>query len=72
VVRGEAIIRIRRIGDEQVREFRVSGASPEFISIPALCTHQIENIGSEELLTMFWSNEIFQASDPDTFFEKVA
>jgi UDP-2-acetamido-2,6-beta-L-arabino-hexul-4-ose reductase len=72
VVRGEAIIRIRRISEQRVREFRVSGTSPQFISIPALCTHQIENVGSEDLLTMFWCNEIFQPGDPDTFFEKVA
>jgi UDP-2-acetamido-2,6-beta-L-arabino-hexul-4-ose reductase len=72
VLRGEAAIRIRRVGDDRVREFRVSGDSPQFISIPALHTHQIENIGSEELLTMFWCNEIFQPADPDTFFENVA
>jgi UDP-2-acetamido-2,6-beta-L-arabino-hexul-4-ose reductase len=72
VVRGEAVIRIRLVGEERVREFHVSGASPEFISVPALCTHQIENVGSEDLLTMFWCNEIFQPGDPDTFFEKVA
>ena len=72
VVRGEAMIRIRRVGDTRVREFRVSGNKPEFISIPALHTHQIENVGNEELLTMFWCNEIFQPSDPDTFYEKVA
>jgi UDP-2-acetamido-2,6-beta-L-arabino-hexul-4-ose reductase len=72
VLRGEAAIRIRRVGDSRVREFRVSGESPEFISIPALHTHQIENIGAEELLTMFWCNEIFQPADPDTFYEQVA
>jgi UDP-2-acetamido-2,6-beta-L-arabino-hexul-4-ose reductase len=72
VVRGEAVIRLRRVGDSRVREFRVSGYSPEFISIPALHTHQIENVGNEDLLTMFWCNEIFQPADPDTFQEKVA
>jgi UDP-2-acetamido-2,6-beta-L-arabino-hexul-4-ose reductase len=72
VVRGEAIIRLRRVGDNCVREFRVSGSSPQFISIPPLYTHQIENVGEEDLLTMFWCNEIFQASDPDTFHEQVA
>jgi UDP-2-acetamido-2,6-beta-L-arabino-hexul-4-ose reductase len=72
VLRGEAVIRIRRVGDERVREFRVSGESPEFISIPALHTHQIENVGDEDLLTMFWCNEIFQPADPDTFYEQVA
>jgi UDP-2-acetamido-2,6-beta-L-arabino-hexul-4-ose reductase len=72
VVRGEAAIRLRRVGDGRVREFRVSGDSPQFISIPPLYTHQIENVGQDELLTMFWCNEIFQASDPDTFYEQVA
>ncbi len=72
VVRGEAVIRIRRVGEERVREYRVSGASPEFISVPALCAHQIENVGSDDLLTMFWCNEVFQPGDTDTFFEKVA
>lgn len=72
VVRGQAAIRIRRVGDSKVREFRVSGEKPEFISIPALHTHQIENVGSEDLLTMFWCNEIFEPGDPDTFQEKVA
>jgi UDP-2-acetamido-2,6-beta-L-arabino-hexul-4-ose reductase len=72
VLRGEAVIRLRPVGDKQIREFRVSGESPEFISIPALHTHQIENIGEDDLLTMFWCNEIFQPADPDTFYEEVA
>lgn len=72
VLQGEAVIRIRRVGDDRVREFRVSGDSPQFISIPALHTHQIENIGADDLLTMFWCNEIFQPADPDTFYEQVA
>jgi UDP-2-acetamido-2,6-beta-L-arabino-hexul-4-ose reductase len=72
VVRGEAVIRLRRVGDDCVREFRVSGKEPQFISVPALYTHQIENIGDDDLLTMFWCNEIFQPGDTDTFYDKVA
>lgn len=72
VVRGDAAIRVRQVGDTTIREFRVSGEKPEFISIPALHTHQIENVGSDDLLTMFWCNEIFEPADPDTFQEKVA
>jgi UDP-2-acetamido-2,6-beta-L-arabino-hexul-4-ose reductase len=72
VLRGEAVIRLRPVGGKQIREFRVSGESPQFISIPALHTHQIENIGDDDLLTMFWCNEIFQPADPDTFYEQVA
>jgi UDP-2-acetamido-2,6-beta-L-arabino-hexul-4-ose reductase len=72
VVQGEAIIRIRRIGTRDVEEFRVSGKSPQFISIPAFHTHHIENCGAEELMTMFWCSELFEKADPDTYFEKVA
>lgn len=72
VVKGRAAIRLRHVRSDEVREFQVSGNHPEFISIPALYTHHIENIGDEDLLTMFWCNEIFSADDPDTFREKVA
>ncbi len=72
VVKGEATIRLRRLGEEKITEFHVSGERPEFISIPVLHTHSIENSGDTELLTMFWCNEIFDAADADTHFEKVA
>lgn len=72
VLKGEAVIRLRRLGMQEIREFRVSGSHPEFISIPVMHTHHIENVGDEELLTMFWCNEIFDAADADTYFEKVA
>jgi hypothetical protein len=32
----------------------------------------IENVGDQDLLTMFWSNEICNPGDTDTFFQKVA
>jgi len=72
VLQGEAAIRLRHVESSEVREFRVSGNSPQFISIPVLYTHQIENVGKEDLLTMFWCNEVFRSEDSDTYFEKVA
>jgi UDP-2-acetamido-2,6-beta-L-arabino-hexul-4-ose reductase len=72
VLKGEAAIRLRKVDDTEVHEFRVSGDSPQFVSIPVLYTHQIENVGEDDLLTMFWCNEIFMPEDADTYFEKVA
>ncbi|MCA9266783.1 MAG: hypothetical protein KDA60_23170, partial [Planctomycetales bacterium] len=72
VVQGEAIIRLRRIGAAEVQEIRVSGERPEFVSIPVMHAHQIENVGRTDLLTMFWCNEIFDQSDADTWRERVA
>ena len=72
VLDGDAVIRLRKVDDSEVHEFRVSGNSPQFISIPVLHTHQIENVGERDLLTMFWCNEIFVPEDTDTYFQKVA
>lgn len=72
VLEGEAVIRLRKVDESEVHEFRVSGSAPQFISIPVLHTHQIENVGERDLLTMFWCNEIFVPEDTDTYFQKVA
>lgn len=72
VLKGNAVIRLRRLDSNDVQEFPVSGDRPEFISIPVMHTHHIENVGQTELLTMFWCNEIFDNRDADTFMAKVA
>lgn len=71
VVSGEAEIRIRRLFDVEVRVFRVRGAEPCCIDMPTFHTHEITNVGSEDLLTLFWSHEIFDPSSPDTYPEPV-
>jgi UDP-2-acetamido-2,6-beta-L-arabino-hexul-4-ose reductase len=71
VVSGQAVIRIRPLGSDRVDEFHVSGDAPAFVDMPTLHTHSITNTGETELLTMFWSNEIFDPSRPDTYFELV-
>ncbi|QDV79825.1 NAD-dependent epimerase/dehydratase family protein [Botrimarina mediterranea] len=71
VVRGEATIRLRQIGTDKVTEFHVTGDRPEYISIPVLHSHSIENTGDGELLTLFWCNERFDPADADTHFEEV-
>jgi len=71
VVSGEAEIRIRRLFDDEVRVFRVRGSEPCYIDMPTFHTHEITNVGSEDLLTLFWSHEIFDPSAPDTYPEPV-
>lgn len=68
VVEGEAIIRIRDIRNGAVTEYKVLGAEYKVVDIPPGCTHSIENIGQSELVTLFWSSEIFDQSRPDTTF----
>lgn len=71
VLKGEAIIKIRRLFDTNIKTFVVSGREPCYIDMPTLHTHSITNIGREELITLFWANEIFDPSAPDTFSEMV-
>lgn len=68
VIRGEAVIRLRRLFDDNVKEFRVSGDEPVYIDMPTLHTHSITNVGDTELMTLFWSHEIFDPEAPDTYF----
>jgi len=71
VTKGEAEIKLRRIGTDQVNKYRISGKEPSFVDMPVWYTHNITNVGKDELLTIFWANEFFNPDDPDTFYEEV-
>lgn len=71
VIKGEATISLRKLGGNEKIEYRVSGNNPRVVDIPAGYTHSITNIGNDDLITLFWANEIFCDSSPDTFYEKV-
>lgn len=71
VVKGEAIIRIRPVLGTDVWECRVSGDSPAAVDMPTLHTHNIENVGDTPLLTLFWTNAVFDPVAPDTFADPV-
>jgi len=71
VVRGEATISIRKLHTNYIHQFQVRGNQPCYIDIPTYHTHSITNTGREELLTLFWSHEIFNPAAPDTYAEMV-
>lgn len=71
VVKGKAIISLRRLLTDEVTSFEVSGEKPAFIDIPTLHTHNIKNIGEGCLLTLFWASEFFNPEFPDTYSEVV-
>ncbi len=71
VLAGEAEISMRRLFSDEVLRFKVSGSSPVAVDMPTLWSHNITNTGDRDLYTMFWTNDIFDASNPDTFAEKV-
>jgi len=71
VIKGKATIELRRIGTDKVMTFELDGTQPGFVDMPIWHTHNITNIGDEELYTIFWINEHYNPDDGDTYFEKV-
>ena len=69
VVKGEGVIRFRNIFSKEVIEYHVSGDKLEVVDIPCGYTHNIENVGTEDMVTVMWANEAFDPDHPDTFFE---
>jgi UDP-2-acetamido-2,6-beta-L-arabino-hexul-4-ose reductase len=71
VIKGKALIQLRRIGTEQVHDFYLDGDEPAYVDMPIWYTHNIKNIGEDMLYTIFWINEPFNENEPDTYFEIV-
>jgi len=71
VVRGRAKIEFRDIFTEEIITYEVSDRSMEIVEMIPGYTHNITNIGSEELLLFLWANEQFDRNNPDTYFLKV-
>lgn len=71
VIKGKARIQLRRIGTDKVIDFYLDGKEPGYVDIPVWYTHNITNIGEEDLYTQFWINEWFNPKDGDTYFETV-
>lgn len=71
VMKGQAKISLRRLFDSEVISFNVSGERPVAIDMPTMWSHNITNTGNDELLTLFWTNSVFDPANPDTFAEPV-
>lgn len=71
VIKGKALIQLRKIGTNEVLEFYLDGDEPAYVDMPIWYTHNIKNIGTEDLYTNFWINEFFDPNDSDTYFENV-
>jgi UDP-2-acetamido-2,6-beta-L-arabino-hexul-4-ose reductase len=71
VIKGKALIQLRKYNTTDVFDFILDGQDPSYVDMPVWYTHNIKNIGEEDLYTIFWINEFYNAADPDTFFETV-
>lgn len=73
VVKGHALIRMRREGSDEVLEFDVSGDRIQVVEMIPGYTHSITNLSeTDDLVTLMWCNEPFDPNRPDTFSDPVS
>ncbi len=68
MVEGDGLISMRAIQSETVEEYFVTGSAYQVIDIPPGMTHSIRNVGTGEMVTLFWASEIFNPDRPDTYY----
>lgn len=71
VIKGKARIQLRKIGTNEVLDFYLDGNEPSYVDMPIWYSHNITNIGDDELYTQFWINEWYNPENGDTYFEQV-
>lgn len=71
VVSGSGVIRFRHIDSYEIIEYYVTGDKLEVLDIPVGYTHNIENLGDTDMVTVMWVNEVFDPNRPDTYFLEV-
>lgn len=71
VVSGEGLIRFKKIGNEKISEYKVTGKKIQVVDIPVGYTHSIVNIGEKDLVTIMWANECFNSQKPDTYYLEI-
>ncbi|MGD0801881.1 MAG: NAD-dependent epimerase/dehydratase family protein [Terracidiphilus sp.] len=67
VVEGNGLIRMRPVEGGPVEEYPVQGTKYQVINIPPGFTHSITNVGSGEMVTLFWSSDVFDSDRADTY-----
>ncbi|MEG3030459.1 MAG: capsular polysaccharide biosynthesis protein CapF, partial [Oscillospiraceae bacterium] len=71
VIKGKAEIAFRNISNNECCTYTVCGDTPTVVDIPTGCTHYIKNIGEDDLITLFWTDQLFNKELPDTYYTEV-
>jgi UDP-2-acetamido-2,6-beta-L-arabino-hexul-4-ose reductase len=71
VIKGRACFRFRHIVSGELYELFTAGEQPEIVETVPGWTHDITNVGDEEMIVMLWANEIFDRERPDTYARPV-
>ncbi|WP_025856932.1 NAD-dependent epimerase/dehydratase family protein [Pseudomonas sp. CHM02] len=67
VIKGKACFRFRHIVSNEFYELHTEGERPQVVETVPGWTHDITNVGNDEMVVMLWANEIFDRERPDTF-----
>jgi len=71
VIKGEALFRFRHLLTNELVELRTSGGTPQVVDTIPGWTHDLTNVGDDEMVVMLWANENFNREKPDTIVSKV-
>lgn len=71
VIKGKARFGFRHIVTDEYLEVLVDGSKPQVVETIPGWSHDITNIGDDEMIVMLWANEIFDRQNPDTIAHKV-
>jgi UDP-2-acetamido-2,6-beta-L-arabino-hexul-4-ose reductase len=67
VIKGQARFKFRHMQTGEVHELLTSGDKAEIVETVPGWTHDITNVGNDEMVVMLWANEVFDREKPDTF-----
>ena len=71
VVQGKARFGFHHIVTDEIYELFTEGEKPEVVETVPGWSHDITNVGDNEMIVMLWANEAFDRNLPDTFTHKV-
>ena len=71
VIQGMARFGFRHIQTGETHELIARGGEGHIVETVPGWTHNVSNIGADELIVMLWANEIFDRARPDTVAMKV-
>lgn len=67
VIKGKALFKFKHVVTGEFYQLETTGEEARIIETVPGWTHDITNIGNEEMIVMLWANEIFDREKPDTY-----
>ncbi len=71
VIQGKGLVQLRKLNTKKIIEYFVNAQEMKVIEIPPGYTHNLINLGLEDMITIIWANELFNQEKPDTYFLEV-